>query len=449
MTARTDASELLNRLDRLPIWPYPRKLLLVIGVGFFFSFFDIITIGMALPDIAQQFHITVGMATWAVTSSLIGYIMGSLLDSRLSDLFGRKLALYLSIAFFSIGSILSATTTDINSLIFWRFIIGMGVGSEIVNISTYMAEVAPAPIRGKVTCWAIAAGMLGFAVVPFVALALVPHFALGWRALFVMGGAGGVVIFFMRRHLPDSPRWLITQDRVLEAEATIVTAEAYVKAHYKGVLPVIPVSVTLPLAQLSLWAALVAYRRRIMLFAILWCVYYIGNYAWLTLATDLFVQHGINLGQSILFVAIASLGFIFGSLIAVTVSDKFERKQLIFGVLIIWSLALLMIAWLPNTTTISVFGFIASTSIAVVIPILYTYTAENFPTAQRATCISVTDGFGHLGGAFCGQIILGVYGWFSHTPYAFAAAFSAMAVTGLVAAVLSLLGAKMTRRQVA
>ena len=136
-TSRIEADKLLQRLDQLPLWPYPRKLLFVIGIGFFFSFFDIVTIGLALPEITTQFSITADIATWAITSSLIGYIIGSFLDSRISDLFGRKVALYLSITFFSVGSILSATSTNIDTLVFWRFIIGMGAGSEIANVTTY------------------------------------------------------------------------------------------------------------------------------------------------------------------------------------------------------------------------------------------------------------------------------------------------------------------------
>ncbi len=86
-------------------------------------------------------------------------------------------------------------------------------------------------------------------------------------------------------------------------------------------------------------------------------------------------------------------------------------------------------------------GFLASTSIGLVIPILYTYTAENFTTAFRATGVSVTDGLGHLGGAFCGQIVFAVY-----HAYGFSGAFVAMAATGLMAAVLLSFGIRATGR---
>ena len=90
-------------------------------------------------------------------------------------------------------------------------------------------------------------------------------------------------------------------------------------------------------------------------------------------------------------------------------------------------------------------GLVASTSIAAIIPIMYAYTAENFPTSVRATCLSITDGLGHLGGAICGQVVFGIYALFDHLGYGFAAAFSCMALTGLITAILLTRGINMTR----
>lgn len=445
---QTTAIELLNRLDRLPIWPYPRKVLLVIGIGFFFSFFDIVTIGLALPLIEKQMHVSIEVATWAITSSLIGYIIGSFLDSRISDLFGRKLALCLSIAFFSIGTLCCALSTTIGRIIFWRLITGMGIGSEIVGISTYMAEIAPAHYRGKITSWAIASGMFGFAIVPFIALALVPNFAWGWRALFIIGAVGGIVIFFMRRHIPESPRWLIAKGNIAAAESIISNAEDYAQKKFQHALPTVPILYTQPPTSMSLLDVVrTFYRWRILLFAAIWFIYYIGNYAWLTLATNLFIKHGFKLPQSLIFVAIASLGFIMGSVLAAYLSDKFERKYLTATIALIWALSLLIIGWFPSNVTIVICGFIATTTIAMIVPILYTYTAENFPTSVRATCVSVTDGFGHIGGAFCGQIIFTIYNLFSNPLRSFAAAFTGMAISGLITALLLFFGIKMTRKQ--
>lgn len=444
-----NSTELLNRLDRLPIWPYPKKVLLIIGIGFFFSFFDIVTIGLALPKLEHEFNVSTHFSVWAITSSLAGYIIGSFLDSRIADLFGRKLALYLSILFFSIGSLFCALSPNMISIILWRFVTGMGIGSEIAGISTYMAELSPAHYRGKATSFAIAAGMFGFAIVPFIALTLIPRFDWGWRLLFLIGAMGGLITFFMRRTIPQSPRWLVACRRKAEALAIIEQSEKFVAKQYAHQIPYVPVSQSEPLIPFSLKDIFSSfYLWRLILFTSIWFTYYIGNYAWLSLATDLFVKHGFKLSQSLTFVSIASLGFILGSFVAIILGDWFERKWLGFTLAIIWSIALLIIGWYPSNTVIYVCGFIATMTISAIIPILYTYTAENFPTSQRATCVSITDGLGHLGGAFCGQIIFAIYYSFTHPYTSFAAAFSGMAITGILTAILLTFGKKMTRQPV-
>ena len=90
-------------------------------------------------------------------------------------------------------------------------------------------------------------------------------------------------------------------------------------------------------------------------------------------------------------------------------------------------------------------GFIAAMSISALLPILYIYTAEHFPTSVRTTCVAITDGLGHLGGAICGQVMLGIYAYFQALfGLGFQAAFTGMAITGLMTAGLVLFGKKMT-----
>jgi MFS transporter, putative metabolite:H+ symporter len=178
----------LARLDRIPVWPYERKLLWIVGAGYFFAFFDIVTISFAAPVIATQFHVSKGTVALSVTSSLVGYIIGALADSTIADKWGRRLSLAISVAVFSLGTVLAAISTNITELIAFRFIAGLGIGAEIAAVTTYIGEISPAPLRGRYTSWATTAAYAGFAVVPFIARALVPNFATGWRILFGIGG---------------------------------------------------------------------------------------------------------------------------------------------------------------------------------------------------------------------------------------------------------------------
>jgi MFS transporter, putative metabolite:H+ symporter len=436
-----EAAAILARLDRIPIWPYPRSVLLTVGFGFFFAFFDVVTIGFALPVVARQFNVSSEFATWAITGSLLGYIVGSILDSRISDRFGRRLGLVISVSLFTVGSLLSAASTGMWWLIAWRVVSGMGIGAEISSVSTYLGELSPAPRRGRYTAWAIAAGMLGFAVVPFIALALVPRFDWGWRLLFVIGGLGGLVIGVMRRDLPHSAHWLLNRNRGPEAETVVEEAEILATKRLGRELPP-PGSGAgePPIGHGALGDLLKPpYLRRLVLITVIWFIYYIGNYAWLTLAPTLFVKLGYSLTHSIYFMVLTGIGFVVGATVAALVSDLVERKVTIAITCIVWAAALFVIGCMPSDIIIMTCGFIASTTIGLLIPLLYTYTAENFPTGIRATGVSATDGIGHLGGALAPIIMLAI---FRH--WDFAITFYAMAATGLITAILLILGVRTT-----
>jgi len=432
-SSRISGAELVARLDRIPVWPYPGWILAVVGAGFFFAFFDIVTIGFALPVIQREFGVSAEAASWAITSGLIGYIVGSFLDSRIGDRFGRKVSLFLSVAAFSIGSGLSATSADLGQLVLWRFISGMGIGAEIALVTTYMAEVSPAPLRGRYTGWTIAAGFAGFALVPLIALYLIPQYSWGWRALFVAGAVGGLLIGAMRRGMPPALHWLVARGRLQEAEALLLEAEAFAERRLGEPLP-FPAD---PPPDVSIgdggFGALFRppCRGRLLLLGSMWFVYYVGNYGWLTLAPDLFSKHGLSLAQSITSLSIPGLGFVAGAVAAVYTSDRLDRRRTAAAMCVLWGATLAAIGFSASTLTIPILGFVATFTIGFVIPILYTITGENFPTPVRATGVSLSDGFGHLGGAFCGQIIFAVEAWTG-----FSGAFLAMAATGLLTALM-------------
>ncbi|GGI93320.1 MFS transporter [Legionella impletisoli] len=436
---------ILNRLDRIPVWPYSTAVLLSVGAGFFFAFFDIVSIGIALPKIEQDFQISNEMAAWAITSSLVGYIIGSFLDSRIADYFGRRPGLYLSILFFSLGSLGCAVSQTFFQLVVWRFISGLGLGAEIALVTAIMGELAPANYRGQYTSRASAFGMLGFALVPFVGMGLVPHYEWGWRILFALGSLGGLVIAFTRWWVPESPRWLIAQGKFLEAKEIVEKAEERARQKMGTELPpFMPQIEEAPIRYGMLHMLRSPYSGRLILFVAIWFFYYLGNYAWLTLSTELLIDKGFELAKSLQFIAIGSLGFILGSLIPVFYGDRIQRKYFAAATAFIWSLVLLAIGWFPIAWIIIPCGFIASITIAAIIPIMYAYTAEHFPTTIRATCISITDGLGHLGGAVCGQVVFGVYALFEPLGYGFPAALSCMALSGFITLILVLFGVNMT-----
>ncbi len=433
----------LARLDRIPVWPYERRLLWIVGAGYFFAFFDIVTISFALPVIAQQFHVSKGTVSLSVTSSLVGYIIGALADSTIADKWGRRLSLAISVSVFSIGTALAAISTNAVELIIFRFISGLGIGAEIAAVTTYLGELSPARLRGRYTSWATTAAYAGFAVVPFIARGLVPTFASGWRVLFGIGAVGGVTILFMRRGLPASPRWLVAQGRTDEAAEVVAEAEDTAREATDEALPPPEQVPDEPPAERFPIAALLRAPMlgRVALFVAIWFIYYVGNYGWLTLAPTLFVDKGYSLADSTTYLIVSGIGFLAGAYATTHFSDRLERKYTAATFAGAWTISLLVIGLFVSPAIIMVFGFFASVTVGLLVPLLYTYTAEHFSTNARATGVALTDGLGHVGGALAPLIVLG-----ANTAWGFSGAFIVMAVSGALAGTLILLGIKATGR---
>jgi putative MFS transporter len=133
---------------------------------------------------------------------------------------------------------------------------------------------------------------------------------------------------------------------------------------------------------------------RVALFVTIWFVYYIGNYGWLTLAPTLFTDKGYSLADSTSYLVVSGIGFLIGAYATTRLSDRFERKYSIALCALVWAISLLVIGYFVSPAIIIVFGFIASASIGLLVPMMYTYTAEHYPTSARATGVALSDGLG-------------------------------------------------------
>jgi MFS family permease len=210
---------LLGRMDRLPGWPLPRFDLFVLGLAYFFVFYDITDIGFGLPAIVKQFHLSANDVKFvAIAIGLVGYIVGSNLIAAFAHRRGRRPAFLVSLLVSGVGSLGSAFATGVVSLSIWRFLTGMGVGAALNLATTYVGELAPSSQRGRISVRMFMIGIMGQAITPFVALALVPNFHIGWRLLFAIGALIGLAGVLFALRLPESPRWLIQHSRLKEAE---------------------------------------------------------------------------------------------------------------------------------------------------------------------------------------------------------------------------------------
>ena len=426
----TAASGILDRLDALRVWPYPRRGLVALGAAYFFAFYDVVNIGDVLPVIEKQFDISSETAAYAITIGLLGYVVGSLADAVVSDRVGRRPALLISIAMFTVGALITAFAGSFPVILVGRFITGMGIGAEIAAAAAYLNGISPTRMRGNAGCRAVVWGYVGIAITPFIAVAVVPNFTDGWRAMFLIAAVGGLAMIPLRLGLPESPRWLLQNGREDEALARVEEAEAF--AATQGPPP--------PETELKPAEALRGFWVSAALFLAVWLIYYVGNYGWLTLAPTMLTHEGFSLTTSLSFLCVTGIGLVVGALGSVRYSERFERKFTISISLVVFAVALAVIGVAPVAAVIVVFGFIVSLTIGFAVPLMYVNTAEQFSSQLRARGVSMGDGLGHIGGAAAPLLILPA------AAVSFFWGMSVMAVTGLIAAVLILFGQKMTGR---
>jgi MFS family permease len=233
------------RIDRLPWSPFHTRMVIALGVAWILDGLEI-TVASAVADKLTDKDV-LGLSSTAAgliaTVYLLGEVFGALFFGRLSDKLGRKRLFIITLAVYLIGSGLTAFTLGngvgwIGFLYATRFIAGAGIGGEYAAINSAIDELIPARFRGRVdiavngTYWAGAIiGTLG----TYIFLnQLSPNW--GWRVAFLLGPVLGLVIIFVRRHLPESPRWQIMHGRAEAAEASITEIEDDV-GRTKGELP--------------------------------------------------------------------------------------------------------------------------------------------------------------------------------------------------------------------
>src|SRR5215213_8949334 len=254
MTAQAEApapgiirSLIPARIDRLPWSPFHTRMVIALGVAWILDGLEI-TVASAAAQLTSEdtLALTTTQVGLMATVYLAGEVVGALYFGSLADRLGRRKLFIITLAVYLVGSGLTALTigNGIGSLLFLyatRFVAGMGIGGEYAAINSAIDELIPARFRGRVdlmvngTYWAGAIiGTLG----TFIFLNQLEP-SIGWRVAFLLGPVLGLVIIFIRRHLPESPRWQVMHGHEAEAEKTIDYIEHEVEAGGRA-LPKVP-----------------------------------------------------------------------------------------------------------------------------------------------------------------------------------------------------------------
>ena len=212
------------RLDRLPVTPFHRKIFALVALGMFFDGFDIYIAGSVLGATVHSGFSTVAQNGLFISATFVGMMLGAFLTGFVGDRFGRRVSYQINLAIFGLASLAAAAAPNMSALIAIRFFMGLGLGAEAVVGYSIITEFVPPGVRGRWSGFIATIVTSGLPVSAFLAFAMVP--SLGWRSMFVVGGIGALIVWWLRQGLPESPRWLEANGRHAEADAIVARIEA-------------------------------------------------------------------------------------------------------------------------------------------------------------------------------------------------------------------------------
>lgn len=203
------------------------KLTVVAALGGFLFGYDTAVISGVMPFLTAKFHLSSAMEGWAVSSAIVGCIIGSLSAGPLSDKLGRKKVLISTAVLFAISSIGAALPDSLTGFVLFRVVGGIGIGAASMLSPLYISEAAPAKIRGKLVSVYQLAIVLGIFIINFVNYKIAAYgtpdwkIDTGWRYMIGSGLLPSVLFLVLLFIVPESPRWLIKKNRSAEAMDTL------------------------------------------------------------------------------------------------------------------------------------------------------------------------------------------------------------------------------------
>jgi putative MFS transporter len=370
------------RLDRLPISRFHWRVLWLISAGAFLDAFDIYLTGGVIAAMLKEGFSTLAQNATFVSATFFGMLIGAGLAGWVGDRMGRRYSYQTNLALFGLASLAAVFAPNIYWLIGLRFLMGIGLGAELVVAAGTLCEFIPPRYRGR---WISMMGILvnsGLFVATFTGYFVIPN--LGWRVMFAIAGVGALVVWVLRKRMPESPRWLESVGRRDEAEAALVEIEREAALQCGALPPVSRVQNTVmghvPFARLFAPGM----RKRLLAACLTVVAVNMSVYGFVAWLPSFLVRQGMTIVQSLGFTTLMSFGSTAGALVGLLLADRLSRqKSMIGSCLVIIALGTLY-PMMRDAASVTVVGFSLITSIYVLVTIgLYAYVPELFPTELR------------------------------------------------------------------
>lgn len=402
-TQRLDVRELINTN------PLSRYQKLVIFLGFCviaLDGFDIAIMGFIAPTLKQEWGVSNHELGFVISTALIGLALGALFSGPLADWLGRKKIIINSVFFFGFWTIATAFSQNIEQMIFFRFMTGLGLGAAMPNMSTLVSEYAPERQRSFIITVIFCGFTFGAAVGGFAASWLIPQF--GWHSLMALGGILPLLFApLLIWKLPESARFLVIK------QAPVARIHAILQRCYPGQVSE-NVSFILPQQPIKSSAMRIVLSRDYLFGSLmLWLIYFMGLFlvyilgSWLpTLVKEI----GLTVSQAAIMTALYQAGGTVGSLFAGWLMDKINPHRALGIIYAVGGLFTMAIGYAGvNFPLLCSLAFVSGACLNGANTGMNALSARFYPTQARATGSSWMHGVGRIGAilsAFAGAEML-------------------------------------------
>ena len=426
--------ELEGALGRIGLTAAHKQIILLILIGCLFDSFEQNTVGVIGPALRTQWGLSGADIGLLNTITFGSAALGRLLSGIIGDRYGRRVMLTVNLLLFTLGSAACAVAPGFRTLCLARTVVGFGIGGEVSTAVTMLAEFCSPKFRGAAAGMVnVAAGGFGNFLAPAFGLLIFTLFpgAGGWRWLFATLAIPALLVAFYRQLVPETPRFLVAQNRIDEANGVLsrlaagsltrrdVKTTAFLT---KGDGPAV--------APKSAWRDLfkLPYLSRTVTVAIAILMSYGAQLSVLTLMPSIFVSMGYTYSGSLLYAMIIQSGSVLGAIAASCFGYYFPRKKVLTTGSIMACLAALSIIYLgANIYLVLLFGAVFQFFVLLLNTSIWVYAPELYPTRIRGFGVAFILATGSAAGSFVPTIagsLFDRYGMFG--VFALAAAMYAV-----------------------
>nr|WP_263323724.1 MFS transporter [Neobacillus sp. Marseille-Q6967] len=374
------ASQLITRMESVPFSRWHLKPRIIMGSATFFDAFDALSLAFVLPVLIGLWKLTPGQIGILIGSGYLGQAVGAIFFGWLAERYGRTFSAKWTVLLMSVMSIACVFAGNFQALLLFRFIQGIGVGGEVPVAATYINELSVAHGRGRFFMLYEMIFPLGLMLTAQIGALIVPSF--GWKWMFLIGGIGGLIVFFLFFKLRESPRWLISKGRFDEAERIIEEIEASTDKR-------LTVKMSAPQAVVKgNWKELFSpfYRSRTLIVWTLWfTAYFVSNGLNNWLPSLYNTVYNLPIEDSLRAASITNVIQLIAVFACALLIDRIGRKRwatiafLLAGIL----LTALWFNGAESAYSVMYLGSAAYGVMGTITVLLYLYTPEIYPTRMR------------------------------------------------------------------